>query len=486
MRFAYAPHRVVLPAALFAVSGGFTVALAAASSSTASLRATGKVQGVLPVAANTTASLRGLVFISGTAVGTSTVGLSFDGGRYLAGAAYALASAGVTIKGKGAVGGGAQAGGAVGLLVKAVGAVHGNAAGNSASSGTLNVTVAVQGWVSAGAVTTCMATGRNGTSGAAQGLATGVANATGRGRLQGSATAPALPQVTLKGMGRLTGAANGMTVLSAVMTGVGGGATYDADSQAYFDAVTAVGGTLGLIEKNAVDAWVVATKADGTWGRMKGAYPFLGGVAAAVGINLRQPGAFTMTFPYADPVINAHGIYLNASQVGSLGTHPAEILGYAGNNNQEGHLSLYADNNATYPGPRWGAYQTATTSFRLQVERGTYVFSDNMGEIVGGSRIMYWGTAAGERTFFLANRRNATSHRLLAGGALLGEDTTDINGQAAWIPDSWSQMVINGRNQESETSNGRYQMATIGLGLTVGQEATLHNATQTFITAVGR
>lgn len=51
---------------------------------------------------------------------------------------------------------------------------------------------------------------------------------------------------------------------------------YDSDAQDYFDRVAAVGATLTLTEKNAVNAWVLNAKSDAYWSNLKEFNPHLG------------------------------------------------------------------------------------------------------------------------------------------------------------------------------------------------------------------
>ena len=70
---------------------------------------------------------------------------------------------------------------------------------------------------------------------------------------------------------------------------------FDADAQAFFDRVTAAGGTLTTTEQNAVNTLVVQMKADGIWTKMKAIYPMVGASAAACAQNLKS-SSFTGTF----------------------------------------------------------------------------------------------------------------------------------------------------------------------------------------------
>jgi hypothetical protein len=69
----------------------------------------------------------------------------------------------------------------------------------------------------------------------------------------------------------------------------------DPDALAFFDRVTAAGGTLSTTEKTAVNTLVVQMKTDGIWTKMKAIYPMVGASAAACAQNLRS-SSFTGTF----------------------------------------------------------------------------------------------------------------------------------------------------------------------------------------------
>jgi hypothetical protein len=70
---------------------------------------------------------------------------------------------------------------------------------------------------------------------------------------------------------------------------------FDVDAQAFFDRVTAAGGTLSSSEKLAIDTLVKQMKLDGIWTKMKAIYPMVGASAAACAQNLKS-SSFTGTF----------------------------------------------------------------------------------------------------------------------------------------------------------------------------------------------
>jgi hypothetical protein len=75
----------------------------------------------------------------------------------------------------------------------------------------------------------------------------------------------------------------------------GFGPTYDADALAFFDRVTAAGGTLTTTEKTAANQLVLDMKAASIWTSMKAVYPMIGASAAACAQNLKS-SSFTGTF----------------------------------------------------------------------------------------------------------------------------------------------------------------------------------------------
>ena len=95
------------------------------------------------------------------------------------------------------------------------------------------------------------------------------------------------------------------------MGGGGGGApAFDVDAQAFFDRVTAAGGTLSTTEKQAVNQLVVTMKADGTWGPCKAIYPMVGASAAACAQNLKSSsftGSFSSGWTFASTGITGNG-----------------------------------------------------------------------------------------------------------------------------------------------------------------------------------
>jgi len=102
-----------------------------------------------------------------------------------------------------------------------------------------------------------------------------------------------------------------LTAINKGISSGGGGVSYDTDAQAFFDRVTAAGGTLSETEKAATNQLVVDLKANSLWTPMKAIYPMVGASAAACAQNLKSSsftGTFTATgWTFASTGVNGNG-----------------------------------------------------------------------------------------------------------------------------------------------------------------------------------
>jgi hypothetical protein len=116
----------------------------------------------------------------------------------------------------------------------------------------------------------------------------------------------------------------------------------DIDAQAFFDRVTAAGGTLSATEQLAVDTLVKQMKLDGTWAPMKAIYPMVGASAAACAQNLKSAsftGSFTSgwTFASTGATPNGTSAYFNTQ---------FNVLSEVSSNNQ-GSFGIYSRSDRT-------------------------------------------------------------------------------------------------------------------------------------------
>jgi len=120
------------------------------------------------------------------------------------------------------------------------------------------------------------------------------------------------------------------------------GTAFDPDAQAFFNRVTAAGGTLSTTEKSAVNALVLQMKADGTWAPMKAIYPMVGASAAACAQNLKSSsftGTFSSGWTFASTGVTPNG----TSAYMDTNLNASSIL-----TNNNTHLSFYSRTNV-YP-----------------------------------------------------------------------------------------------------------------------------------------
>jgi hypothetical protein len=74
------------------------------------------------------------------------------------------------------------------------------------------------------------------------------------------------------------------------------GPSFDPDAQAFFNAITASGGTLTTTEQSAVNTLVIDLKGYGLWGKMIGLYPVVGTTSVTQSFNLKDPTTYNLQF----------------------------------------------------------------------------------------------------------------------------------------------------------------------------------------------
>jgi hypothetical protein len=144
---------------------------------------------------------------------------------------------------------------------------------------------------------------------------------------------------------------------------------FDLDAQAFFDRVTAAGGTLSETEQTAVNQLVLDMKNDGIWTKMKAIYPMVGASAAACAQNLKSSsftGTFTAGFTFSSTGVLSNGSsdYMNTNFIPSTNS-----LAY--NNN---HISFYSRTSAASSASQFyemgsGSNNLATDNYALFLRR---------------------------------------------------------------------------------------------------------------------
>jgi hypothetical protein len=251
-----------------------------------------------------------------------------------------------------------------------------------------------------------------------------------------------------------------------------GGASFDADAQAFFDRVTAAGGTLTTTEKDATNTLVITMKADGTWTPMKAIYPMVGASAAACAQNLRSAsftGSFSSGWTFSSMGVSTAK---SSSSYMDTGILPSAVL------SQVSHLSYYSnlDVPLTDSNVLMGANDLDGCWFGLY-----YAVNNYYGAIASG----YKNTPIAGlpvKSFWLVNKLNSTTFQWRQNSSLISSIVVTPT------PYSGTQNIYlnNYDGSAAFTPATRCAFASIGDGLTNTQSTDLYNAVQTFNTTLSR
>jgi hypothetical protein len=253
----------------------------------------------------------------------------------------------------------------------------------------------------------------------------------------------------------------------------GFGPTYDADAQAFFDRVTAAGGTLSTTEKDATNQLVLDLKANSLWTPMKAIYPMVGASAAACSRNLKADefnGSFSSGWTFASTGVTPNGTsaYMDTS------LNPSIVI----NNVNDGHLSYYSRTQSTGNFVDIGT-QAGTSAFDLVIN--------------------YAGIYAGACINMLDS--NLFSYTGISKGLFIGSQNNTANVRTYYRDNSFSQTQTIAQNEQTNQNisvgargplnnafytNRECAFASIGTGLSGTQASNLYIAVQAFQTTLSR
>jgi hypothetical protein len=257
------------------------------------------------------------------------------------------------------------------------------------------------------------------------------------------------------------------------------GVAYDPDAQAYFTAT----GLTGATNLNAVNQFVLDTKAAGIWTKMKAIYCFVGGTAALHKWNLKDPRDLDAAFRL---------VFLGGWTHSSNGALPNGTNGYADTKcnmstnysvNTSVHISYYSRTDGSFTSQDMAVYN-GTTFTALSIRRS--VFS-NQTLFAANETINYSFSAADPNgaAFYISNRtalninngwRNSTK---VATGTNTAGTRPNLNMFLANIN-------INGAPDAGLYGKRECAFASIGDGLTDAEAANFYTAVQAFNTTLGR
>jgi hypothetical protein len=252
-------------------------------------------------------------------------------------------------------------------------------------------------------------------------------------------------------------------------------ASFDADAAAFFDRVTAAGGTLSATEKQATNQLVLDLKANSLWTPMKAIYPMVGASAAACAQNLKSSsftGTFTSGWTFASTGVTPNG----TSAFFNTGLIPSVDL-----TQNSTHLSYYSRTNSLTGliidmGSSTG---TTGTSFRTYI---IMYFNGLSYSNINSASDTPVTTMTDTRKFVLAYRNNSLNfvNQVNSTKQTLTSASSGLSDKAFYIG-AWN------RNGTADNFSIREcALASIGDGLTDTQASNFYTAVQAFQTTLNR
>jgi len=254
----------------------------------------------------------------------------------------------------------------------------------------------------------------------------------------------------------------------------------DSDAQAFFDRVTAAGGTLSATEQLAIDTLVKQMKSDGIWTKMKAIYPMVGASAAACAQNLKS-SSFTGTFTATGWTFASTGVTPNGTNA-FMNTNLIPDNSLTINNT---HLSFYSRTN-TVSGVDIGTNDNATTFlplFKFVVRNSSNEFIALQYSFLTGEILT--ATNTDSRGFYEISRISNISSKAFKNGSSIVSSTTP-NSQTRMSKFSLYIGASNNNGVAQEFSNHQCAFASIGDGLTDPEASNLYTTVQAFQTTLSR
>jgi hypothetical protein len=254
---------------------------------------------------------------------------------------------------------------------------------------------------------------------------------------------------------------------------------FDVDAQAFFDRVTAAGGTLSVTEKAAVNTLVVDMKAAGIWTLQKAIYPMVGASAAACAQNLKS-SSFTVSF--------ASGITYSSSGILGNGTSGYGDTGFNVNTSPTDknsvHCSVYQINNVTEFKSTVGATTTGGGNglgifTRYQAGSGEFygqAYNPSVLAIMANTNST--GFYVATRTSLVTAKQYKTIGGVTTSATNITTTTSGVNGNF--------YLLGNGFANTFNYSGAQINFCSIGEGLSDANQSSFYTAVQAFQTTLSR
>jgi hypothetical protein len=247
---------------------------------------------------------------------------------------------------------------------------------------------------------------------------------------------------------------------------------FDPDAQAFFNRVTAAGGTLTTTEQNAVNTLVLDMKGFGIWTSMQAIYPMVGSSAAACAQNLKSSsftGTFTSgwTFASTGATPNGTSAYFDTTLI------PSTNL-----SQNNAHISYYSRTNTTS-----SAVDIGTQDLNKQIYV-VYNFGSQSYTAVNDTGFLLPSAYPNTLSLVINSRINSNQHKSYKSGSLFATVTINSNSQS-------TRSIYLGASNNTPTGAAQFStkqcaFASIGDGLTDTQASNYYIAVQAFQTSLSR
>lgn len=250
-----------------------------------------------------------------------------------------------------------------------------------------------------------------------------------------------------------------------------GGGEIDPDAQAFFNRVTAAGGSLTSTEEEAINQLVLDLKAYSVWSEIQVAYPMVGGSSFSCAQNLKS-SSFTGTF--------SSGWTFSSNGAQPDGASAYMDTGYQVNLESlldSAHISYYSRTNVSESAGDIGAFTTGQAHFLL------YDFSGASYNGINTDDSQIGTTFSPTTGFLIGNRPNSSELRYYYRGATpwtVSRSSTSRPTLNVYLG------CLNIDNSPAIYSSKQTAFASLGRGLTDTQADNFEIAVQAFQTTLGR
>lgn len=265
----------------------------------------------------------------------------------------------------------------------------------------------------------------------------------------------------------------GSSISMGIASAATAGPSFDPDAQAFFNRVTAAGGTLTTTEKNAINQLVLDMKLNGIWSAMKAVYPMVGASAAACAQNLVSSnftGTFSSGWTFASTGVTPNGTssYMDSTLIpnGNIGLTSVSI-------------GLFQPNNSGETKAPMGVDQYPINTILLYPRTNVNNFSAYLNSV----SVNNFGTFTNTRIFSQISRLNSTTVKGYMNGIEISS-SSNISSSLNTNPILIGANSYNGSLRDF--SSKQISFAYIGLGLNTTQAQNYNTIVNTFQTLLSR